>query len=165
MWLRKANAGCSLWLSSADTDSFEGWHDGYLRLPDPVKHRRLIELDKPGRRIVVQDTLEMAEDHEVELFFHCHEESRVLAVDGGFVVRRGDASLRITLPRTPRARIDLLTGSLAPMAGWVSRAFDSRQPAPTIAWRARVTGRSVLRTEILVGLPIGVRTVVPSQVA
>ncbi len=46
MWLKKANAGCSLWLSSAEKDCFEGWHDGYRRLDDPVKHRRLIELDK-----------------------------------------------------------------------------------------------------------------------
>jgi hypothetical protein len=36
------------------------------------------------------------------------------------------------------------------MSGWVSRAFDCRQPAPTIAWRACLTGSSVLRTEILV---------------
>jgi hypothetical protein len=152
LWLKKANAACSVWLSSAEKDCFEGWHDGYLRLPDPVKHRRLIELDKRAHRIVVEDTLEMAEDHEVELFFHCHEESRVGAVDGGFVVRRGEASLRITLPGTQGARIELLSGSLAPMSGWVSRAFDCRKPAPTIAWRARLTGRSVLRTEILVGL-------------
>ncbi len=90
----------------------------------------------------------MAEDHEVELFFHCHEESRVGALDGGFVVRRGEASLRITLPRIPDARLELLMGGLAPMSGWVSRAFDCRRPAPTIAWRARLTGRSVLLTEI-----------------
>ena len=46
MWLRHARSACSLWLSSTEQDSFEGWHDGYMRLEDPVKHRRLIELDK-----------------------------------------------------------------------------------------------------------------------
>jgi hypothetical protein len=46
--------------------------------------------------------------------------------------------------------VEIHRGSLAPMSGWVSRAFDCRQPAPTIAWRARLTGSSVLRTEILV---------------
>ncbi|HEX6691600.1 MAG TPA: alginate lyase family protein, partial [Burkholderiales bacterium] len=40
-WLHKARSACSLWLSTASKDSFEGWHDGYMRLPDPVKHRRL----------------------------------------------------------------------------------------------------------------------------
>src|SRR5690606_4806822 len=66
LWLRKARAGCSLWLSSAQKDTFEGWHDGYLRLPDPVKHRRLLELDKAARILVVEDTLEMSEAHDVE---------------------------------------------------------------------------------------------------
>jgi len=41
-------------------------------------------------------------------------------------------------------------GSLAPTLGWVSRAFDSRRPAPTIWWRARLAQRAVLRSEILV---------------
>jgi len=153
MWLQKANAGCSLWLSSADKDCFEGWHDGYRRLPDPVKHRRLIELDKRARRIVIEDTLEMAEDHQVELFFHCHEATEVQASGEAFIVRRGEASLRLTLPRLPEASVEVYRGSLAPMSGWVSRAFDCRQPAPTIAWRARLMRSSVLRTEILVRLP------------
>ena len=151
MWLAKANAGCSLWLSSADKDCFEGWHDGYRRLDDQVKHRRLIELDKRARRIVVEDTLEMAEDHEVELFFHCHEESEVRAAGEGFVVRRGNAVVRLSLPKAAASAVQIYRGSLAPMAGWVSRAFDCRRPAPTIAWRARLTGTSVLRTEILIG--------------
>lgn len=152
LWLKKANAGCSLWLSSAEKDRFEGWQDGYTRLADPVKHRRLIELDKAARRIVVEDTLEMAEDHEVELFFHCHEASTVMPQGPDFVVRRGDASLQIVLPQSENARVELFRGSLAPISGWVSRSFDTRAPAPTIAWRARLTGSSVLRTEILVRL-------------
>ena len=151
MWLAKANAGCSLWLSSADKDCFEGWHDGYRRLDDQVKHRRLIELDKRARRIVLEDTLEMTGDHEVELFFHCHEESEVRAAGEGFVVRRGNAVVRLTPPKVAASAVQIYRGSLAPMAGWVSRAFDCRRPAPTIAWRARLTGTSVLRTEILVG--------------
>ena len=150
LWLKKANAGCSAWLSSAEKDCFEGWQDGYTRLADPVKHRRRIELDKAARRIVIEDALEMAEDHEVELFFHCHEESRVIPAAEGFVVRRGEVALRLTLPQAPGAKVEVYRGSLAPMSGWVSRSFDCREPAPTIAWRARLTGRSVLRTEILV---------------
>jgi hypothetical protein len=69
----------------------------------------------------------MAEDHAVELFFHCHENARVEPTQHGY--------------RVP------------PMCGWVSRAFDTRAPAPSIVWSARLTGRSVLRTEIEVHLP------------
>ena len=153
MWLRKANAGCSLWLSSAEKDCFEGWHDGYTRLPDPVKHRRLIVLDKAAARIVIEDTLEMAEDHAVELFFHCHESARVDPTQGGYLVRRGDAFIKMSLPPVPEAKLQLYRGSLSPMCGWVSRAFDTRAPAPTLVWSACLAGRAVLRTEIEIHLP------------
>jgi hypothetical protein len=153
MWLRKANAGCSLWLSSAEKSCFEGWHDGYARLADPVKHQRLIVLDKAAARIVVEDTLEMAEEHAVELFFHCHENALVEPTEHGYCVRRGDASLKIDLPRMAQANLQVYHGSLSPMCGWVSRAFDTRAPAPTIVWTARLTGRAVLKTEMVVNLP------------
>ncbi len=150
MWLKKARAGCSLWLSSAEKDSFEGWHDGYTRLEDPVTHRRLIELHKAARRVVIEDTLEMSEDHEVELFFHCDERCGLEPMDDGFLLVREGKSLRLILPQADQARTLAYRGSLAPLVGWVSRAFDSRLPAPTIVWQARLTGRTVLRTEILI---------------
>jgi hypothetical protein len=150
MWIAKARAACSLWLSSPEKDSFEGWHDGYMRLEDPVKHRRLIELDKRTRRVLIEDTLEMEEDHDVELFFHCHEDCEVEAFAGGVRMRRGGTSMRLLLPAVDNAVVEVHCGSMSPLSGWVSRAFDVRAPSPTIVWRARVSGRSRLRTEILV---------------
>ena len=150
MWLSKARAGCSLWLSSTEQDSFEGWHDGYMRLEDPVKHRRLIQLHKKARQVVIEDTLEMGEEHEVELFFHCSEHCRVDAVPGGYVVSQGEHSIRILLPAIEGATSVVQRGSLVPIMGWVSRAFDRREPASTIVWRARLAGRSLLRTEIFI---------------
>jgi hypothetical protein len=152
MWLRKARAGCSLWLSSAHKDSFEGWHDGYLRLEDPVKHRRLIELDKKARRVLVEDTLEMEDEHEVELAFHCAEGCRVDPVEGGYVLEQEGVSLKILLP--VNGETQLYRGSLSPLAGWVSRSLDRREPAPTLLWKARLAGRSLLRTEILVSAAV-----------
>ncbi|MGH8732690.1 MAG: alginate lyase family protein, partial [Burkholderiales bacterium] len=150
MWLRKARAGCSLWLSSTEQDSFEGWHDGYMRLDDPVKHRRLIQLNKSARQVLIEDTLEMGEEHEVELLFHCAEHCRIDAVPQGYLVSRGDASIRILLPQLEGWSAAVHRGSLAPILGWVSYAFDQRQPTSTIVWRARLSGTSRLRTEILV---------------
>jgi hypothetical protein len=150
VWLHKARAGCSLWLSSAHKDSFEGWHDGYMRLPDPVKHRRLIELDKPARRILVEDTLEMEDEHDVELLFHCAEHCDVHPAADGFVLSQKNIIVEMKLPKTANSTSQVYRGSVAPIFGWVSRGFDSRQPAPTIVWRARLTGRAVLRTEMAV---------------
>ncbi|HEY6864138.1 MAG TPA: alginate lyase family protein, partial [Burkholderiales bacterium] len=146
LWLRKARAGCSLWLSTPEADSFEGWQDGYLRLADPVKHRRLVSFDKRLRRLVVEDRLEMQGSHDLELFFHCAEACSVDAAPGGFVLSRDGIAVRIALP--PSGDSSLHRGELAPILGWVSRAFDRRAPTHTIAWRARLSGTALLRTEI-----------------
>ncbi|HEX2197671.1 MAG TPA: heparinase II/III family protein [Burkholderiales bacterium] len=146
----RAPSGCSLWLSSAQKDIFEGWRDGYLGLGDPVKHRRLIELDKLARRLVIEDTLEMEEDHQVELYFHCHEDCVVEPLESGFLIVRGTRRLQLALPQASGARSLVYRGSLVPIAGWVSRGFDQRVPAATLVWQARLAGRSVLRTEIAI---------------
>ena len=148
LWLKKARAECSLWLSSAEKDTFEGWHAGYLRLDDPVKHRRLIELDKRSRRVLVEDTLEMNEDHEVELSFHCSERCSVKQAPEGYVIGRDGLEILLRTPQAEGCVTQVYRGCVAPILGWVSRAYDSREPAPTIVWQARLTGRSVLRTEI-----------------
>jgi hypothetical protein len=147
MWLRKAGAACSRWRSTDAEDIFEGWHDGYLALEDPVLHRRSITLDKAEGRIAIEDTLQMEGSHTVELFFHAHEECAAALEPGGATLRRGGRTLRITWPDLPGVA-ELLRGSVAPIAGWVSRAFDCKVPAPTLVWRARLAGRSTLQTRI-----------------
>ena len=151
MWLRKAKAGCAQWITSADKDFFEGWHDGYTALADPVMHRRRIVLDKATRRIVIEDTLQMEGEHEVELFLHAHEKCAVALSAGGAGgarLARGDRALDIRWPEAAGAQVEVLQGSQAPIGGWISRAFDRKHPAPTLVWRARLRGNKVLRTEI-----------------
>ena len=149
MWMKHARAGCGLWLSSAEKDTFEGWHSGYMRLADPVKHRRLIELDKRARRLAIEDSLDMAEAHEVELLFHFAEECRVDALADGYLVERDGMTLRLTLPANGAA--ELYRGSLAPVFGWISRGFDRRQPTTTLVWRARLSAPALLRSELHIG--------------
>jgi hypothetical protein len=149
MWLRKARAGCSRWSSTAERDSFEGWQDGYMRLSDPVMHRRAIVLDKVARRVVIEDTLQMVGEHDIKLLFHCSERCQVDAVADGYALRQSNGALTIKLPRATGASSQVLSGSVAPILGWVSRRFDDKRPAPTIAWQARVEGKAVLRCEII----------------
>lgn len=146
MWLRKANAGCSLWSSTPQIDEFEGWHDGYMHLPDPVMHRRRIVLDKAARRLVIDDRLEMAGEHDVDLLFHCSEHCEAVCLPDGFSLRRDGAAVLLKLP--PGGTAEVYRGSTLPPWGWVSRSFDQKVPASTIAWHARLAGSVVLRTEI-----------------
>ena len=149
MWLRKAPAGCNLWRTSAERDVFEGWHGGYAELADPVMHRRRIALEKRARRVVVEDTLQMAGTHDIELFFHCSERCRVSPIPGGYALVQSGRTLRITLPRADGASSHVRRGGVDPICGWVSRRFDLKEPAPTIVWRARVDRETVLHSEII----------------
>lgn len=148
MWLAKAGAGCNLWRTTPALEMFEGWHDGYLRLPDPVMHTRRIELDKARRRIAVEDRLKMRGEHEIELFFHGPEGARCIADGGRFRLSCGGRELSLSLPDVGGADVRIHLGSLDPIAGWVSPRFDERRPAPTLHWRARLRGDAVLRSEI-----------------
>ena len=148
MWLRKASASGRLCVTAAACDVFEGWHDGYLRFADPVMHRRRITLYKASRRIVIEDRLEMSHTHEVEIFFHCGEHCRVLPDADGYTLVQRHRALRLRLPSLPDATSEIRRGSTAPIAGWVSRRFDEKQPTTTIAWRAVAAGATVLRSEI-----------------
>jgi hypothetical protein len=148
MWLRKADARCTLWRPSDKRDVFEGWHDGYLRLADPVIHRRRITLEKAARRIVIEDILHMAGEHDIELFFHCSESCRVNPVPGGYRISQGGHELSLRLPQLADGATHVYVGSVAPICGWVSRRFDEKQPAATISWHSRMVGENVLRSEI-----------------
>ena len=149
MWLRKAAAGCSLWRASGERDLFEGWHDGYTRLADPVLHRRGIRLEKHIRRVLIEDRLEMTGTHDVELFFHCSEQCRVVPDGEGYALSRDGRTLTLWLPQVAGASSRIHYGSTAPISGWISRRFDEKQPSPTVAWRARLRGEVVLRSEII----------------
>ncbi len=149
MWLRKARAGCSLWSSTAERDLFEGWQDGYTQLVDPVMHQRRIALNKAARRVVIEDTLRMAGEHDIELFFHCGERCRIDPLVDGYELRQEARTLVIWLPHFKGGCSCVYHGSSAPISGWVSRRFDVKQPSPTIAWRARLKGEVVLCSEII----------------
>ncbi|HWH46492.1 MAG TPA: alginate lyase family protein [Burkholderiales bacterium] len=149
MWLRKARAGCKVWSSAKEKDLFEGWQDGFMWLTDPVMHQRRIVLDKVERRVVIEDSLRMVGEHDIELFFHCSERCEVSLAQDGFALRQERRTLSLKLPVAQGAAAQIHRGSTAPILGWISREFDRKLPAPTIAWRARLKGNVVLRTEIV----------------
>lgn len=143
MWLHKANAVA---LSHDATNFFEGIHNGYMRLRDPVMHRRIIRFDSKRNALKVEDTLECFGEHEVALHWHfaegCHAETVGQALD----VTERDKGLHMTchFGKGPQ----LHCASTAPIAGWISRSFDSKDGITTAAWRGTIRGTSTIVTEI-----------------
>ena len=150
MWLNPAHAACKTWRSNSQEDIFSGWHDGYMSLPDPVLHRRLIVFDKIGRQILIEDRLKMAGEHLIELFFHADERCQVDQAGENFIFQRDGLALNISLPAETGSQATLLQGSVAPIAGWVSRRFDEKTSAPTLRWAAHLQGEATLRTLLTV---------------
>ncbi|NLD69596.1 MAG: heparinase [Limnobacter sp.] len=139
LWLRKARARCTRFVPEGDVQWFEGEHDGYTRLPDPVVHRRRIGFDASRNRFEIGDEFDCAGRHAVQICWHFCESCQLEQADGIVVVRAGQVELRLSMaPAAMPPRI--LRGSVEPLAGWISRAFDVKVPCPTVVWDCSVTG-------------------------
>jgi hypothetical protein len=149
LWLQKAQAGCAAAEFSDGVERLEVWHEGYLRLPDPVLHRRCLTLQTHARLLTIEDRLEMSGEHEVEIFFHCAPECAVEPQAAGFTIRRGPWTALLNLPSQSQGASRLYRGSAQPLCGWVSRHYGRREPAPTIVWRAQLAGPSLLRSTLM----------------
>jgi len=143
MWLQKANAVA---LSHDATHFFEGKHDGYMRLRDPVMHRRIIRFDSKRNAVIVEDILECFGEHEVALHWHFAEGCHAETVGQALHVAKRDKGLHMSchFGNGPQ----LHSASMAPIAGWISRSFDSKSGIATAAWRGTIRGTSTIVTEI-----------------
>ncbi|SFX68988.1 Heparinase II/III N-terminus [Janthinobacterium lividum] len=145
MWLKKANARMIAHETDSEVQVFEGEHDGYCRLADPVLHRRRIEFNFNNKCIVVKDILQCTNVHDISVHWqfgdHC-----VVTVDEGQLRAQGLRSgLRM---RCSHGTLDVLRGSDTPPGGWISRRFDEKSPIASAAWRMRVQGTTEIVTHI-----------------
>ncbi len=149
LWTQHARAGRDRFEHDGTRSVWSGTHDGYLRLPDPVGHRRTIACDVAAGSLRVTDRLECKGRHEVEVLFHLSEHCRVQDVDGTIHVEDGPVrvSLRNTAPGwLPR----IVRGQENPPLGWVSRRLDEKSPCASVVWAGVVVGTAELVTEISV---------------
>jgi hypothetical protein len=84
-WLSRANATADKWITQPRFDLFEGSHDGYRRLEDPVTHRRSVLFLK-GDYWIIRDEADAQRLHEYDLHFHFDADLEVeISADGTFV--------------------------------------------------------------------------------
>jgi hypothetical protein len=119
-------------------DLVEAEHRGYLRLPDPVLHRRVLLLNKAARRFVIEDTLEGDDRHRLEWSFH-------LAPHCEAVLEEGESG-PLARCRAGAVRFDIRPSLLpaAELRAWLvsdlfSRGYGRTEPALTV--RFEWTGR------------------------
>lgn len=150
LWSRKANARLLACEDSPDRVILEAEHDGYTRLDDPVIHHRRVLFDRDTGSVRLEDTFRCAGRHQIELFFHLHEDSLVRTVRQGFaeVVWR---THRINFTsETSFTEWAVIQGSENPKLGWRSRAFNEKRPIPTLRLSGTISHTTTVTVEIKV---------------
>jgi hypothetical protein len=150
LWSRKANARLLRWEDSSHEVVLEAEQDGYARLEDPVIHQRCAVFNRNTGSLRLEDTFRCAADHQVELFFHMHEDSQVSTIEPGHaeVEWRGHR-ITFTSP-APFLKWSVIRGSEDPQLGWRSRAFNHKQPISTLRLAGTITKTTTITLDITV---------------
>lgn len=146
MWASQANADVHSLEETDDEIRILASHDGYERLADPVTHRRTVRLSRRERFIEIDDELECNGQHGIEIFFHFDALTSVELADPE--VRIALESRTLGLTADPRLDKELFRGSEDPQLGWVSYAFDAKEPAYCLRLSGDITGTTNFCTRI-----------------
>ena len=127
--------------SGGDIAYWEGEHDGYTRLPDPVVHRRAV-IRLPHERWLVLDALEGVGNHIYRLHW--------LLPDLPFTWDEVQGSVCLDTPAGPygvhvgssdlNRDMSVVRASTDDARGWTSRHYLERTPALSVALHARGGG-------------------------
>ena len=133
-WKRQPRGRLREWHSTPEFDFLDADHDGYLRLPDPVLHRRRVIFVKPGFWIIVDD-LSGAARHDIDLSFQFAPIDVTLGTHPWARAQtpKGRVLWVSPFPSAP-VKSALKCGEAAPIRGWISRDYGQRQPAPMLIY-------------------------------
>lgn len=140
MWLQKAQSVIEKMPTSVGQFEFSGYHDGYLRLADPVRHIRTIRYDDITTSLMVHDMVSGKTSHYIEQFWHFNTNLNI-TLDGNHVHIRGH-QFKIDMELLGfDLKLDLFYGNDDLPLGWLSTAYDTKQPIYTL--RVSTTSRLV----------------------
>lgn len=147
MWVRHAKAKCIRWDIKDTKEEFEGLHNGYECLADPVIHKRAIQLIKAENKIVIDDIFECKGAHTVARYWHFSEHCKVTLANQKIIANNDGIQLSLT---TEQSDVKMVSyeGATDPARGWISRRFDVKTPSPTVVCETPIKGRTHLQTEI-----------------
>lgn len=114
----------------------EAEHDGYRRLPNPLRHRRCVVLWE-GRALLLRDTFEGCGEHDFALTYHLHPDVSVSRTPPGWRIDRGEARLHVLA--AAGAPFRLIEGQMDPPLGWYSEGYGRLRPTPVLLSTQRGT--------------------------
>lgn len=162
LWVEHMRGRCEGMRERADGWWFQGSHDGWLRLPEPLRHRRQVWLARHANQIRIIDTLLPANRPNsiitrwrtrspgvMPLYRHWHFAAGCqvsIAADGTTVAEQQGVTLRLSAAEP--VTLHHYHGSEQPPRGWVSPRFDQRQSASTVSWQTPLQVGRALQTTI-----------------
>jgi hypothetical protein len=143
-WETKARSTTHRWYADDTFDFFEGSHDGFERLPDPVEYRRVVLFVK-GDYWIVRDTIRARGNHTVTVGFQTSAGTSVelLSPRGVRVRASRDASATLDIVSTGRS------GAFRIADAWTSQVYGARTRAANCAYVARTGGPATVTTCLL----------------
>jgi len=138
-WEHIARSNSKEFISEKGFDYFEGSHDGYERLDDPVTHTRsLLFLKRDDQSelppyLIVRDQFAANKQHEYALRYHLAPGCSVNAGANEIKARAGDCGLSITAFGESELKLRVEDG-------WVSSCYGQREPAPVALFEAQGEG-------------------------
>jgi hypothetical protein len=147
LWTKKARSFVEEFVTGVHYDRIVASHNGYSRLPDPVIHRRCIEIDKELAAITIEDRVEAKKNHLITQCFHFSPDCQIqMVAPNEWRVNNGGTAIRLTLDQ--RLNCTTLKGSDNPIAGWSSRSYDRKTPATTLLCKYVIESGDCFRSTI-----------------
>ncbi len=117
------------WESDAERDVLDAAHFGYMRLPQPVVHRRVVTLDKREGFWVIEDVFSGDGEHQIEFFFNFDAGLEVAVRDDLSAIATGERAALAVIPVSGHA----LEAKIA--MRWVSPGYGTRVRSSGIIYR------------------------------
>jgi hypothetical protein len=146
LWLRHASATLETFYASGEDQTLSAHHDGYRRLADPVRHRRMWRYTSGIAHLSITDELLCAGAHSIAIHWHFAPECIVELEGRTVIARRGLVRVELSCPRGLEPA--LVRGRDAPPLGWYSSRFDVKSPAPTAVFTGSIQGNAVFSTSV-----------------
>jgi len=148
-WSHAAPARLDTALATPAFDLAVASHDGYLGLPEGVRHRRRVVFLRPDYWLI-RDELEGAGSHRVARYFHLAPGAAAaeagapavrLDLDGGGLLVRGVEAEGVA--------VTLTAGGAGPEGGWISPGYGLKAPAPVACLGSVLTAPGAVHTVLL----------------
>jgi hypothetical protein len=141
-WKSLPNVQVEKWVSGSTFSLFEGNQDGYVRLPDPVVHRRSV-FHLYGGFWLVSDVLDGRQEHTIESNWHYAPELQIRETDGVFVAS-WDPAYRASPLRLALIPLQDSGLSCELVRAEISPAYGIKRSAPILRVRGKLRLPSIL---------------------